>query len=355
MKIWLDCSNSPHPLLFAPVARELAERGHEVAVTVRDHAQTVELARERWPAAEVVDGRRVSVARAATAVELATRVIALGRWARRTRPDVALSHNSYAQIAAARALGIPALTAMDYEHQPANHLAFRLARRILLPEIVPARTVERQGARPSKVRRYDGLKEELYLADFEPDPHVLERLGVARGNVLVVARSGATRAAYHGYEDRLLSDALARLARRPDVTLVVLARHPEHRRELESLGGNVIVPREAVDSRSLLREADVFLGAGGTMTREAALLGIPTLSLFGGKQAAADQWLERAGRLRRLVAPEQVDALGPRPSAPVPLEDLRARSDRLVGIFVSETLALGGNAARRDAGRLPTA
>src|SRR5204863_9901086 len=223
--------------LFAPVVRALESAGHEVRVTVRDHAQTVALAHERWPAAEVVDGRRPAWRRAATAAELATRAAALARWARRTRPAVALSHNSYAQIVAARAVGVPAVTAMDYEHQPANHVAFRLARRILLPAVLPATTVERQGAASAKVQRYDGLKEELYLGDFAPDPAILERLGVERRRVLVVARSGATRAAYHGYEDRLFMAALARLARRDDATVVVLARHPEHRREIAALDG----------------------------------------------------------------------------------------------------------------------
>ena len=340
MKIWLDCSNSPHPLLFGPVVRELETRGHEVAVTVRDHAQTVELARERWPAAEVVDGRRVSWRRAATPAELATRVVALRRWARRARPHVALSHNSYAQIAAARTARVPAVTAMDYEHQPANHLAFRLASRILLPAILPAETVERQGARAAKVRRYDGLKEELYLADFAPDPEVVRRLDVPRREVLVVARTGATRAAYHGYEDRLFMDALSRLGTRPDVTVVVLARHPEHRRELEQLGvPNLLLPTGAVDARSLVRAADAFVGAGGTMTREAALLGTPTLSVFGGATAAVDAWLEERGLLRRLRAAADVDAIGPRTAPPTPLEELAARGERLVAVFADETVA----------------
>jgi uncharacterized protein len=349
VKIWIDCANSPHPLLFAPVARALEEAGHDVAVTVRDHAQTVELARQRWPAAEVVDGRRVSSARAATAMELATRVAALRRWARRARPDVALSHNSYAQIAAARSAGIPAVTAMDYEHQPANHLAFRLASRILLPSVLPADVVRRQGARASKVHRYEGLKEELYLGDFVPDPRIRERLGVPPGRILVVARTGATRAAYHGYDDQLFAAAMARLVRRPEVTVVALARHPEHRRGLERLGPNLVVPDHAVDARSIVRDGDLFLGAGGTMTREAALLGTPALSVFGGEQPAVDRRLEERGLLRQLRDPADVDALARRTAPPRSLDDLRARSQALVDEFVGETLEV---ARQRAEGRL---
>jgi predicted glycosyltransferase len=326
-------------LLFAPIVRALESRGHDVLVTVRDHAQTVALAHERWPASEVVDGRRPSWRRAATAAELATRAAALARWARRTRPTVALSHNSYAQIVAARAVRVPVVTAMDYEHQPANHVAFRLARRILLPAVLPATTVERQGAAPAKVQRYDGLKEELYLGDFAPDPAILGRLGVERRSVLVVARSGATRAAYHGYEDRLFMAALGRLARRDDATVVVLARHPEHRREIAALDGqNLVLPRSAVDARSLVREADAFIGAGGTMTRESALLGTPTLSVFGGAEPAVDRWLVDRGLLRRLADAAEIDAIAPRSSPPTPLDELRARSERLVDLWAATTL-----------------
>jgi predicted glycosyltransferase len=340
VKVWIDCSNSPHPLLFAPVARALEERGHEVAVTVRDHAQTVELARQRWPTAEIVDGRRPAAARVATAVELATRTAELRRWARRAQPDVALSHNSYAQLAAARSARIPAVTAMDYEHQPANHLAFRLAQRILLPAALPAEVVGRQGARPPKVRRYEGLKEELYLGELEHDAGIREKLGIAPDALLVVARTAATRAAYHGRGDGLFAEAVARLARRPDLTLVVLWRHPEHRRELEALAGpNVLLPPRAVDALSLVREADLFLGAGGTMTREAALLGTPALSVFAGRQPAVDRLLESRGLLRRLEAAREVDTVRARAAPPAPADALRERSRALVELFVAETLA----------------
>ena len=136
MKVWLDLSNSPHPLLFAPVACRLQSNGDEVLVTARDNAQTVQLARERWPEVVVIGGESPR-GRAAKLTTLKRRVTDLRRWAVGLRPDVALSHNSYAQIVVARSLGIPAVTAMDFEHQPANHLAFRLATRVIAPEVLP--------------------------------------------------------------------------------------------------------------------------------------------------------------------------------------------------------------------------
>jgi predicted glycosyltransferase len=103
------------------------------------------------------------------------------KWARDRGFDLAVSHNSYAHIAAAAALGIKSVTLMDYEHQPANHLAFRLASLVIVPRAFPDSALKRYGASRAKVKRYDGTKEDVYLADFAPDPtfaDTLSSLGV---------------------------------------------------------------------------------------------------------------------------------------------------------------------------------
>jgi predicted glycosyltransferase len=351
VKVWIDLSNSPHPLLFEPIASRLEEAGAEVAVTVRDHAQTGELARERWPEARVIGGPSPA-GRAAKARALADRALALARWARAGRPDVALSHNSYAQIVAARIAGVPAVTAMDFEHQPANHVAFRLARRILLPQALPAAAVTRQGARVAKVIRYPGLKEELTLASFTPDPAVVEQLGIERGNgtVLVVARTPPTGASYHRFENPLFWQSLRVLDRQRKVRCVVLARGTAEAERIERMGlANAVVPRRAIDSRSLLCEADLFIGAGGTMTREAALLGLPTLSAFAGRRPAVDAWLARQGALETLDSPAQVADVVPRPERSPDLGRLRAGARAIEEVFVDATIGLAGRRRARAA------
>lgn len=336
MRVWIDCSNSPHPLLFAPVARRLEEDGHEIFVTARDHAQTAELAMDRWPHATVIGGdspkRRLDKART-----LGARIKDLRAWAKTRRVDIALSHNSYAQIVAAHSLQVPIVTAMDFEHQPANHLAFRLAGTILLPEALPPDAVRKQGAAPSKVLPYPGLKEELYLGDFKPDPGVVDRLGLdlPPGTALVVVRTPPSRAAYHRFENPLFLDTLKVLGAQPRVRCVALVRHAEQRAALRGLElDNLAIPDTAVDSRSLMYAADLMIGAGGTMTREAALLGVPTLSAFAGRAPAVDQWLEAQGRLARMTSPVQASGVSPRVGEPVPLERLRARGDLLLEHFL---------------------
>jgi uncharacterized protein len=344
MKIWIDLSNSPHPLFFAPVARRLEQRGHAVVVTARGNAQTVELARRLMGDCAVVGGESPG-GRAAKAAALAKRVAGLRRWGKEARPDVALSHNSYAQIVAARALGLPVLTAMDFEHQPANHLAFRLAGTILVPDAVPRESIRKQGAHPHKVRAYPGLKEEIYLGDFEPDPGVLNRLGLRRGDApIAVLRTPPSRAVYHRFANPLFVEALKTLGAQPDLRMVVLPRHPEQRSAIQEMGlANCVVPADAIDSRSLMYGADLVVGAGGTMTREAALLGVPTWSVYAGAPAAVDLALEASGRMRRLSRPEQLGRVEARKSEPEPIERLKARSDLLIETFVDELESAAGS------------
>jgi predicted glycosyltransferase len=342
LRAWIDFSNSPHPLLFAPIVRKLESLGHEVLLTTRDHAQTISLARERWPTIEVIGGASPASATDKVRV-LAARVSQLRRWAAANAPDVALSHNSYAQIIAARSCRIPVVTAMDYEHQPANHLAFRLASRILLPDVFPSQAVRRFGGRPGQVRRYHGLKELLYLGDFVPSKSVLLDLGLSRDDseAIVVVRTPPTGALYHRHGNSLFVKALRVASQQKHVRCVVLARTSDQRQVLMQEAPDCLVPDHVVDARSLMHAADLVIGAGGTMTREAALLRIPTYSVFAGKPAAADSWLESQCLLRRLVAPEDLAAIRRRPNEPIFVDELRARGEVLVTDFVDVVAEVG--------------
>lgn len=340
MRIWVDLSNSPHPLLFAPIADRLASDGHELLITARDNAQTVELAREIWPDVVVLGGESPR-GRAGKGMSLATRTAALLRFARQRRPDVALSHNSYSQISAARLAGVRSVTAMDYEFQPANNLAFRAADRVLLPCALRTTAVSRQGASARKTRYYPGYKEELYIGAFEPNEAEVMRVDAAlrSASIRIVVRTPPSRATYHRGENPLFWRLLHRFGRLDDAVCVVLARHEEQRVAIENLGlRSVVVPRTAVDSRSLLYYADYMFGAGGTMTREAALLGVPTYSLFAGRLSAVDESLMREGRLRRLTTESDVPALAVTSRERVPLTRIRERCSELVDWFVHQAL-----------------
>jgi len=310
MRVWIDLANSPHVLFFAPLVREFERRGIEVTCTARDFAQTLGLA--RLHGLRVVSiGRHGGMSALGKAWRIAARAAALGRFARTARPDVAVSHNSYAQALAARSLGIPFVTLMDYEHTPANHLSFRMASRILLPGVVPDGSVARYGASSWKVKRYAGFKEQVYLEEFEPEAGVFDGLlaeDVARRSVVAVARPPADFAIYHRFKNPLFDLWLERVGRDPGVRVVLLPRTKEQRARALGLGlPSIVVPDRVIDGPNLVYHADLVVSAGGTMNREAAVMGVPAYSLFAGRMAAVDAALEA---LRRLVFVRGAEDLG---------------------------------------------
>jgi predicted glycosyltransferase len=312
MRIWIDLANSPHVPFFRALITEFERRGVEVEITAREFAQTLQLA-EAAGLHVVVIGAHGGRALAGKAGNLIGRAAALRKWARGQAFDLAVSHNSYAQVLAARSLGIKSVTLMDYEHQPANHLAFRLASRVIVPRSFPEEYLRRYGARAKKVRRYDGTKEDVYLADFEPDPRFAEtlaELGVKPDDVLVVVRPPASDALYHRFENELFDELLNRLSSRARVKIILLARTEEQRAEYSKpSGANLILPRAALDGANLVAYADMVISAGGTMNREAAALGVPAATIYAGRWAAIDEELVREGRLRRLATREDLEAL----------------------------------------------
>jgi predicted glycosyltransferase len=299
MRVWVDLANSPHVATLEPVVAALRDRGDDVLLTARDHAQTVELARRSFPGETmVVSGAASPSGRLGKGTTIAARAGELWRVARRHRPDVALSHGSYAQVLAARAAGVPGVTMMDYEYQPANHVSFRLANRVVVPAVFPAEALRRFGARERKVTRYPGFKEELYLGTFRADDRVVDELGLDRKRVIVVLRPAPEGALYHRGGNESFERLVERAARDPEVQ-VVLPRGPDQLARYRN-AQDVVVPDRAVDGRSLLVHADVMIGGGGTMNREAAILGTPTYTVFAGRLAAVDAELIRLGLLHDL-------------------------------------------------------
>jgi predicted glycosyltransferase len=312
MRIWIDLANSPHVPFFHALIPEFVARGHSVEITARDFAQTVELAAKAGLMAHVIGGHGGGSI-TGKAGNLLGRASALRKWARVRGFDLAVSHNSYAQIAAAAALGIKTVTLMDYEHQPANHLAFRLAAKVIVPRAFPAAELRKYGAGMRKVSRYDGTKEDVYLANFVAYggfAETLHKLNIASDDVLVVARPPAHEALYHRFENELFDKLIEHLNAQSATRIIFLPRSKTQRDEYEGRAlANLVLPREALDGANLIAAADLVVSAGGTMNREAAALGVPAISVYAGKWAAIDEELVREGRLRRVSSAEEVEGL----------------------------------------------
>ena len=304
MRVWIDVSNSPQVPFFRPLLDLLHTRAHNVHVTTREFAQTIELLSLHGIAHEVVGPGHGGASAAGQARSMAGRLRALRRYARGRGFDIALSHASHELPMVARSVGIPSSYAFDYEFARTQHgLGCRAATRVVVPEAIQQSRLDRLGARTSKVRRYPGLKEEYYLHGFTPDSSVVDDLGIDRELVLVVVRTPPEVSLYHRHGNPLFGDVLERLGTDAAVHAVVLPRTDEQRaairrRTLPSL----VVPEHAIDAQSLVALSDLVVSAGGTMNREAVALGVPVSTTFAGKLGAVDEMLVRDGRLRVLAA-----------------------------------------------------
>jgi predicted glycosyltransferase len=308
VRVWVDMTASAHVLVFRPLIGLLREQGDEVEITARDYAQTLQLLELHGLEATVI-GRHGGRSRHGKARSLFSRLRGLRRWARPRDFDLALAHGSHELTLSARRLGIPSATTHDYEFATLQHqLGMRAATKVVVPESIPPERLARFGVRPPKLERYPGLKEEYYLSDFEPDSRVLEQLNVDRDRVLVVLRPPPDVSLYHRHSNPLFPQTLDYLGAHPEVQAVVLPRTDEQRDFVRGLDlPSMIVPERAVDAQSLIALADVVVSAGGTMNREAAALGVPVYTTYGGRLGGVDEELIREGRLKPLTDPRALE------------------------------------------------
>ena len=299
---------SAHVLVFRPLIQLLRARGDEVEITARDYAQTLQLLELHGLEATVL-GHHGGRARLGKARSLASRLRALHKWARPREFDLALAHGSHELTMSARRLGIPSATTHDYEFAALqHHLGMRAATKVVVPESIPADRLERFGVRPPKLLRYPGLKEEYYLADFEPDAGVLDRWQIDTDRILVVLRPPPDVSLYHRHSNPLFPQTLDHLGRLENVRAVVLPRTEDQRDYVRGLAlPSVLVPDRAVDAQSLIALADIVVSAGGTMNREAAALGVPVYTTYGGRLGGVDEDLIRHGRLKPLTDPRALE------------------------------------------------
>lgn len=312
-RIWIDLDNSPHVHFFAPIIRKIRREGNEVQVTIRAFGQVEELARHYGLQFTVIGEHKTPRNFLTRVSATLARAFKLAAFALKNRPTAAVSHGSRAQAIAAWMLRIPCMTIFDYEFV-SSHLFSKTATRILVPQSIPPDRLLAQGIDLKKVVQYPGFKEEVYVYDVPLSPAVLEELQLDPARLIVTVRPPATWAHYHNPHTEVLFRALVeRLRQEPNAQVIVLPRTIAQGKELTRKYGmngepfRVLI--HAVDGLSLMRYSDAVFSGGGTMIREAALLGARSYSIFAGETGAADAALVAAGKLNILRELVEVQSL----------------------------------------------
>jgi hypothetical protein len=314
-RVWIDLTNSPHVIFFRPILRRLDEAGVEAVVTARDFAQTLGLL-ERFGIRHTVIGRHGGPTLRGKGLGLLRRSTALVRFGRGRGLSQAVSHGSNDLAVAARLLRLHSTVLHDYEGATGMHrINFRLADKVMLPDVIPFAALAPFALDKRRYRPYAGLKEQVALADFEPDESVMDELRLERERPIVVLRPPATMSLYHrGIKNSIFDEVLARLLGE-DAQVVLLPRTPEQAAAFAGARG-VVIPERPVDGPSLVWSADAVISAGGTMNREAAVLDVPTWTTFAGSLGAVDRWLVEQGRMRVLARAEDLVIVKRQPTTP---------------------------------------
>jgi predicted glycosyltransferase len=302
--IWIDLDNSPHVPFFKPIIKELSEKGYSVVLTARDCAQTCSLADRHGFRYERI-GRHFGKNLLFKIFGLLIRSLQLMPFALKEKPALALAHCSRSQVVTAAILGIPSVMIYDYEFSK-----FIKPTWAIFPDIVPNETIKLNS---SRIFKYPGIKENVYVPDFIPDSKILEELGLDEKKLVITIRPPATKAHYHNTHGEILFNAvIEHLSQKDDIQMILLPRYRDQEINIKMKWpeliskGRIIIPEHVVDGLNLIWHSDLVISGGGTMNREAAALGVPVYSIFRGGIGAVDGFLVKNGKLILLQSVDDV-------------------------------------------------
>jgi predicted glycosyltransferase len=310
-KIWIDLDNSPHVPFFVPIVQELQTRGYSVFLTARDCFQVCGLA-DKFELDYTRVGKHYGANRLMKVIGTLWRSLQLLPIVLGERPNGSMSHGSRPLVLLSALLGIPTALLFDYEH--AKALPFVKPTFGVAPEVIHASGIAKRFKQG--LRSYHGLKEDVYVSSFKPDPSILWELDLTDSDIVATIRPPASEAHYHNPDaDRLFLEVVEFLGSTPDVRMIILPRNEKTQRELVyqtwpkwCAERRIIIPDRVVDGLNLVWHSDLVISGGGTMNREAAALGVPVYSIFRGKLGAVDRYLAQHHRLILIESVEDVRA-----------------------------------------------
>jgi predicted glycosyltransferase len=284
MRIWIDLTNSPHVNFFFAMIEELGKE-HEMLLTCRPLANTIDLLKQKGLQYHVVGGH-YGANKLKKALGFGVRVLQLISFLKERRPDVAISHSSFYSPVVACRLGVRSIYINDNEHAAGNRVSFLCASTIMVPEFLPLDDVRRQWGNPRKVIHYPGVKEGIYLAGLQGNTGI-PRQSEATG---IFIRPEPWTAQYYRGAVNFMDDLIVDLKDRQRIVLMPRGeQQAQHYRQARFDG--ITIPAEPLTLETVASRCSLFIGAGGTMTREAAVLGIPTLSVYQSNLLAVDRYL----------------------------------------------------------------
>lgn len=334
MKIWIDIVNTPHVRFFNGIIKKLKADGHEVLITARDFSNIHDLL-------DIFELEYTSIGDHGVTLEekllsSTKRAYELSKFIAKQDIDIAITKHSIELPRVAFGLGIPNIFVLDNEHAiAANKLTLPLTNKLIIPEIFDVWNTIHFGMNPNDIVRYNGTCEVTHLEDFEYNDNIIEDLGLKLNNdKIILMRPEPSLASYLDTDctKSVLTPIVDALKDQAD--LLIIPRFRTQGEIFEDLD-NVHIIKTPVDTFSLMKKADLIIGAGGTMNREAALLGTPVISCYPGKQLSVDKYYIDKGFMKRSTNLNEIIELSKELLSKKP-EKHSLETDNLIDLIVDE-------------------
>lgn len=334
MKIWIDIVNSPHVRFFNGVIKRLKNDGHEVLITARDFSNIHDLL-------DIFGLDYISIGNHGVTLEekllsSTKRAYELSKFIAKENIDVAITKHSIELPRVAFGLGIPNVFVLDNEHATAaNKLTLPLTNKLIIPEIFDVWNTIHFGMNPNDIVRYNGTCEVSHLEDFVYNENILEDLNLKiKNDKIIFMRPEPSLASYLDADctKSVLTPIVDSL--KDDADILILPRFKTQGEIFKDLE-NVHVLKTPVDTFSLMKKADLVIGAGGTMNREAALLGTPVISCYPGKQLSVDTYYINKGLMKRSTNLDEIIGLSKELLYQKP-KNIELKTDNLIDLIVNQ-------------------
>ncbi|HNP54846.1 MAG TPA: DUF354 domain-containing protein [Ferruginibacter sp.] len=337
MKIWFDLSNSPHINMFHDLIRDLEADGHTVIITSRPLANTVELLDQRGLKHTVV-GEHYGKNFYKKMFGYPIRVMQLKKFLKPLKPDLAVSQSSFHSPLVAKLLGIPSIYTNDNEHAMGNRPSFFFATEILIPENLAVEKVARLGTSAKKVIQYPGVKEGIYLWQKGEKIQQARKENPVEG-VQIFIRPEPQTAQYYKGKQNFLDDTILALQHKYQFTILPRDANQSKHYKQEQFS-HIHVPEKPMNFDSIAAQCTIFIGAGGSMTREMAILGIPTISVYQDALLDVDQFLLSKGLMLHEpnLTPEKIEAYLQSLNNQPPALELMTKGKQAYQLFKQEIL-----------------
>ncbi len=304
--IWIDIVNAPHARFFKPVIKEVKKLGFDVLVTARVYGYLEGVLRLLDVKFKIAGFHHVSLKE--KLISSIKRMEALFRMVKDKGVGAVVSKASPEAVRVGFGLSLPVVTVYDNEHnEPQCRLTFPLSSSLIVPEVFPGDKLNLYGGALARTVKFKGVCEVAHLKGFKPNIKVLKEVGVKKGERFIVFRSPPYTSSYLlSYKSDNLAGILSMLKKARVKVLLFPRSSLEEKIARRVFKDEVVVVGKAVDTLSLYFFSSLVISGGGTMCREAALLGVPSISFFPGEPPAVNRLLEKKGLLVHAKSPIEV-------------------------------------------------